>query len=68
MECKLRPSIHARDMMTERGISRSEAIETINKGAKKLQRKKIVSFQRNIVIVYKRKPCNIFVVTAYRSD
>ena len=68
MECKLRPSIHARDMMTERGISQSEAIETINKGAKKLQKKKIVSFQRNIVIVYKRKPCNIFIVTAYRSD
>ncbi len=68
MECKLRPSIHAMDMMTERGISQSEAIETINKGAKKLQKKKIVSFHRNIWIVYKKRPCNIFIVTAYRSD
>jgi len=68
MECKLRPSIHAMDMMTERGISQSEAIETINKGAKKLQKKKIVSFHRNIWIVYKKKPCNIFIVTVYRSD
>ena len=70
MECKLRPSIHAQDMMTERGISQSEAIETINKGAKKLQRKekKIVSFHRNIWIVFKKKPCNIFVMTAYRRD
>ena len=70
MECKLRPSVHAQNMMTERGISLSEAIETINKGANKLQKreKKIVSFHRNIWIVYKKKPCNIFVVTAYRSD
>ena len=70
MDCKLRPSVHARDMMTERGIAQSEAIETINKGAKKLQKKekKIVSFHRNIWIVYNKKPCNIFVVTAYRSD
>ena len=68
MECKLRPSIHAQDMMTERGISQSEAIETIDKGAKKLQKNKVVSFHRNIEIVYKRKPCNIFVVTAYKSD
>ena len=68
MECKLRPSIHAQDMMTERGILQSEAIETIDKGAKKLQNTKVVSFHRNIWIVYKKKPCNIFVVTAYRSD
>ncbi len=68
MECKLRPSIHARDMMIERGISQSETIETINKGAKKLHKKKVVSFYRNIGIVYKKKPCNIFIVTAYRSD
>lgn len=68
MDCKLRPSIHARNMMTERGISQGETIETINKGAKKLQEKKIVSFYRNIGIVYKKKPCNIFIVTAYRSD
>ena len=68
MDCKLRPSVHATDMMTERGIAQSEAIETINKGAKKLQKNKIVSFHRGIGIVYKRKPCNIFVVTVYRSD
>ncbi len=68
MDCKIRPSIHARDMMTERGISHYETIETINKGAKKLQKNKIVSFYRNIRIVYKRKPCSIFIVTLYRSD
>ena len=68
MECKLRPSIHAMDMMNERGISQSESIETINKGAKKLQKNKIVSFYRNIGIVYKQRPCNIFIVTVYRSD
>ena len=68
MECKLRPSIHARDMMTERGISQKETVETINKGAKKLQMTNIVSFYRNIGIVYKKKPCNIFIVTVYRSD
>jgi hypothetical protein len=68
MECKLRPSVHAMDMLTERGISQSEAIETINKGAKKLQKKKVVSFHRNIWIVYKKRPCNIFIITVYRSD
>ena len=68
MDCKIRPSVHAMDMMTERGISQVEAIETVNKGAKKLQKKKLVSFHRNIWIVYKKKPCNIFIVTAYRSD
>jgi hypothetical protein len=68
MECKLRPSVHAMDMMTERGISQKETVETINKGAKKLQKNKIVSFYRNIWIVYKKKPCNIFIVTAYRRD
>ena len=68
MECKLRPSVHAIDMMTERGISQKETIETINKGAKSLKKKKIVSFQRNIWIVYKKRPCNIFIITVYRSD
>lgn len=68
MDCKLRPSIHAMDKMTERGISQTETIETINKGAKKLQKNKIVSFYRNIGIVYKKKPCNIFIVAVYRSD
>jgi hypothetical protein len=68
MECKLRLSVHAMDMMMERGISQAEAKETINKGAKKMQKKKVVSFHRNIWIVYKKKPCNIFIVTVYRGD
>jgi hypothetical protein len=68
MECKLRLSVHAMDMMMERGISQAEAKETINKGAKKIQKKKVVSFHRNIWIVYKKKPCNIFIVTVYRGD
>lgn len=67
MECKIRPSVYARDMMTERGVSKTEAIEVINKGAKKIQRNRIVSFHRNIEVVYKKKPCNIFVITVYRG-
>lgn len=67
MECKIRPSVHARDMMTERGVSKTKAIEVINKGAKKIQRNRIVSFHRNIEVVYKKKPCNIFIITVYRG-
>lgn len=54
-------------MMTERGVSKTETIEVINKGAKKIQRNRIVSFYRNIEVVYKKKPCNIFVITVYRG-
>ena len=67
MECKIRPAVHARDMMIERGVSKTEIIEVINKGAKKLQRNRIVSFHRNIDVVYKKKPCNIFIIRVYRG-
>ena len=67
MECKIRPSIHARDMMTERGISRTETMDVINKGAKKFQGSRIVSFHRNIEVVYRKKSCNIFIITVYRG-
>ena len=68
MDCKVRPSVHARDMMTERGVSKIEALETINKGAKKLHKNKITTFHRGIEVVFKKKPCNIFIITIYRSD
>jgi hypothetical protein len=68
MKCKIRPSIHAQDMMTERGVSITETTETISKGAKKLKKNRVVSFHRNIEVVYKKKPCNIFIITVYRGD
>ncbi|UCE37536.1 MAG: DUF4258 domain-containing protein [Thermoplasmata archaeon] len=68
MECKIRPTRHAQDMMIERGVSKREMVETINKGAKKLRKKKIVSFHRNIEVVYKKKPCHLFIITVYRGD
>ena len=67
MECKIRPSIHARDMMTERGVAKTEVVETISKGAKKLRKNKVASFHRNIEVVYKKKSCNIFIITVYRG-
>ncbi len=68
MDCKIRPSVHARDMMTERGVSNLETRNTITKGAKKLQKNRIISFHRGIEVVYKKKPCNTFIITVYRGD
>ncbi len=67
MECKIRPSGHAQDMMIERGVSRREMVETINKGAKKLRKKTIISFHRNIEVIYKKKPCHLFIITICRG-
>lgn len=54
--------------MIERGVSRGELYETVHRGAKKLHKKKIISFHRNIEMVYKKKPCHIFIIIIYRGD
>ena len=66
LPCKMRPSKHAEDRMIERGISRSEAVETISRGAKRMRGPKVFSQLRGIEVVYIQKPCNQLVITIYR--
>jgi hypothetical protein len=63
--CSFRPSVHAKDKMIERGISKYEIIECIAKGVKKVFKTKIISLFRGFEVVYKPLPCNYFIITVY---
>ena len=52
--------------MVERGISRTDAVEAITKGAKRMRGPKVFSQLRGIEVVYVQKPCNQLVITIYR--
>lgn len=65
MPCKVRPSEHTIKRMVERGISRTEVSETVNKGAKRVSGKKIISRYGKLEAVYVQRPCNQFVITVY---
>ena len=56
-------SKHALEQSRERGIGINEIKETIQKGAKFLQEKKIVSDYRHIRVVFKKERGNFFVLT-----
>ena len=66
LTCRFRPSQHAKDRMIERGISRTEAEETIAKGAKLRRGQKVFSRLRGVEIVYRKFPCNHHVITLNR--
>jgi hypothetical protein len=65
MECEFRPSKHAKDQMVLRGISKREIMDAVLKGAKRLQGEKIVGIYGKIEVVFLKKPCHYFVITAY---
>jgi|GEM_PF-1116078 len=67
MDCELRPTAHATEMLIERGISKGEAFETILKGAKKAHGKKVTALFRKTELVYRKIPCHYIVITAYRE-
>lgn len=64
-QCKLRPSLHAAERMNSQGIGRKEALETILLGAKRLEGPKIVSSYRGKEVVFLKRPCRYFLITAY---
>ena len=59
------PSLHGAERMIERGFSELEVRQAIDKGAKRLERKKIISNYRKMEVVYRAKPCHFFVITVY---
>ncbi len=65
MECEFQPSKHAKDQMILRGISKKEIIDCILKGAKRLQEKKIIGVLGKLEVVFLKKPCHYFIITAY---
>ncbi len=65
MQCEFQPSKHAKDQMVIRGISQKEIMDCIQKGAKKLQGKKILGVFGKLEVVFLMKPCHYFVITAY---
>lgn len=66
MPCAFRPSVHAKDRMIERGISRREAVEAMAKGAKRRNGPRIFAQLRDVEVGYIQRPCTQFVVTLYR--
>ena len=66
LPCKMRATRHAEDRMIERGISRTEAVESITKGAKRMRGRKVYSQLKGIEVVYEARPCNHLVITLYR--
>ena len=65
MRCAFRPTAHAKHRTIERGISKDEAIEALQKGAKRRDGDKICSLLKNVEIVYTQAPCNTRVITIY---
>lgn len=51
--------------MNERGISVDEVSETIDRGVKRFEKRKIMARYRRIEVVYQKIPCHNFVITAY---
>ena len=60
---KILYSRHARLRMVERGISPREVKNAINKGAKRMQGRKIVSAYSYFEVVYKKAGEKIYVIT-----
>jgi len=52
--------------MIERGISRWEAIEVMDKGAKRRNGPRIFAQLRSLEVVYVQRPCTQFVITLHR--
>ncbi len=65
IRCSFNPSYHAKDQMIERGISKEELIEVIQRGAKRIYGSKIISALKKMEVVYKQQPCHYFVITLY---
>ncbi|MBI5252875.1 MAG: DUF4258 domain-containing protein [Euryarchaeota archaeon] len=65
MKCEFRPSIHAKNQMIARGISKKEIMDCILKGAKRLQGKKIIGIFGKVEAVFLKKPCHYYVITTY---
>jgi len=51
--------------MIFRGVSKKEIMDCILKGAKRLYGKKIISVFGKLEVVFFKKPCHYFVITAY---
>jgi len=65
MKCTFRPSRHAKDQMVLRGISKREVVDCMLKGAKRLDGKKMIALFGKVEVVFLKRPCNYFVITAY---
>ena len=66
LPCKMRATRHAEDRMIERGISRTEAVEAVKRGAKLMRGRRIHTRLRGITVVYEAIPCNHLVITLCR--
>lgn len=65
IDCEFQPSIHARTRMNQRGISKLEALTAINKGIKQIKKQKVIAKYQRVTIVFRKKPCHIFIITTY---
>ena len=63
--CSLRPSLHAADRMISQGIGWTEVKAAILRGAKRREGSKIVSSFRGKEVVFVKRPCRYFLITAY---
>ena len=65
LPCRVRPSKHAADRMISQGIGHREVAEAILKGAKRREGPKVVTSYRGKEVVFVKRPCRYFLVTAY---
>ncbi len=63
--CRLMPSLHAADRMISQGISARVVLEAILKGAKRREEERVVARHRGKEVVFVKRPCRYFLVTAY---
>lgn len=65
MKSEFRHSRHTKDQMVLRGISKGEIIDAVLKGAKRLRGRKIIGLYGKVEVVFLKKPCHYFIITAY---
>lgn len=68
VDCKFRPTLHAKERFAERGVSREEATHALLRGARVRQGSKLVSRHRQLTVVWKKRPCRYIVITAMWED
>ncbi len=68
MECRFRPTLHAKHRMHGHRISRREIVAAIDRGLHRRQGGQLVSRLRRLEVVWRKRPCNQVIITAYRRE
>ena len=65
LHCRLRQSQHAKKRQLQRGVTREEIREVIFRGRLRNRRGSWEAENRFLFVVFRLRPCNIFLITVH---